>query len=197
MPTRRSPAALSTESNLVAKTSSKASGTKNASPAALGYRMPAEWERHAATWLAWPHFKEDWPGKFEPIPWVFAEIVRALARHERVELVIKNVAAARKARSILKRADALSPNVRFHYWPTDRIWLRDSGCIFLKHGSLDPDKPLVRQFQTAAKYLIGVGRELVHAEALSAEHPIVRPAERNKKSKSPEPPLAVKFRFNA
>ncbi|MFI5290562.1 MAG: agmatine deiminase family protein, partial [Polyangia bacterium] len=46
------------------------------SPAALGFRMPAEWEPHAATWLAWPHEKSDWPGKFEPIPWVYGEVVR-------------------------------------------------------------------------------------------------------------------------
>ena len=53
-------------------------------------RMPAEWEPHAATWLAWPHHRGDWPGKFEPIPWVYAEIIRHLARHERVELSSTN-----------------------------------------------------------------------------------------------------------
>jgi len=98
----------------------------------LGYRMPAEWEPHAATWLAWPHFEGDWPGKFEPIPWVYAEIIRHLAKHERVELIVKNAAHARQARRVLERADAFSDNVRFHHWPTDRVWLRDSGCIFLK-----------------------------------------------------------------
>src|ERR1700756_3773471 len=50
-------------------------------------RFPAEWEPHAATWLAWPHYKNDWPGKFEPIPWVYAEIIRHLGRHEGVELI--------------------------------------------------------------------------------------------------------------
>jgi agmatine deiminase len=101
------------------------------SPAALGYRMPAEWEPHCATWLAWPHYQGDWPAKFEPIPWVYAEIIRNLARHERVELIVNNVAAARQARRVLERADAFSANVRFHRWPTNRVWLRDSGCIFL------------------------------------------------------------------
>jgi len=101
-------------------------------PAALGYRMPAEWEPHAATWLAWPHYQGDWPGKFEPIAWVYAEIIRNLGRHERVELIVNNAAAARKARRVLGRADALSDNIRFHHWPTNRVWLRDSGCIFLK-----------------------------------------------------------------
>jgi len=52
--------------------------------------MPAEWEPHESTWLAWPHFRGDWPGKFEPIPWVYAEIVRNLARHERVDLIVNS-----------------------------------------------------------------------------------------------------------
>ena len=95
------------------------------------YRMPAEWEPHAATWLAWPHYQGDWPGKFEPIPWVYAEIIRNLARHERVELIVNHAPAARQARRVLERAGAMSSNIRFHSWPTNRVWLRDSGCIFL------------------------------------------------------------------
>ena len=93
--------------------------------------MPAEWEPHAATWIAWPHFRNDWPGKFEPIPWVFAEIVRNLAPRERVEIVVPDAATEGKARKILDKAGALSPNLRFHRWKTDRIWTRDSGCIFV------------------------------------------------------------------
>jgi agmatine deiminase len=100
-------------------------------PASCAYRMPAEWEPHAATWLAWPHYQGDWPGKFEPIPWVYAEIIRHLAKHERVELIVNDPASERQARKILDRANALSSNIRFHRWPTNRIWLRDSGCIFL------------------------------------------------------------------
>ena len=96
--------------------------------------MPAEWEAHAATWLAWPHYHGDWPGKFEPIPWVYAEIIRYLAKHERVELIVNNAAAARQARRVLDRADACSSNIRFHRWATNRIWLRDSGSVFLKCG---------------------------------------------------------------
>ena len=59
----------------------------------LGFRMPAEWEPHSATWLAWPHNKTDWPGKFAPIPWVYAQIVRHLSRHERVYLIVQNAKA--------------------------------------------------------------------------------------------------------
>jgi agmatine deiminase len=95
-------------------------------------RMPAEWEPHDATWLAWPHHKDDWPGKFEPIPWVFTEIIRHLARHERVELIVNDTASERRARKTLSLANALSDNIRFHRWPTDRVWTRDSGCTFVK-----------------------------------------------------------------
>jgi agmatine deiminase len=93
--------------------------------------MPAEWERHDATWLAWPHYRDDWPGKFEPIPWVYAEIIRHLARHERVELIVNDAASERRARKILDRGNALSENVRFHRGPTNRVWTRDSGCTFV------------------------------------------------------------------
>ncbi len=99
-------------------------------PAANGLRMPAEWEPHEATWLAWPHYRDDWPGKFEPIPWVYAEIIRHLARHERVELIVNDAASEKRARTILDRANALSDNIHFHRWPTNRVWTRDSGCTF-------------------------------------------------------------------
>jgi len=136
------------------------------------YRMPAEWAPHAATWLAWPHERSDWPGKFQPVPWVVAEIVRYLARHERVELIVKDEGDERRARSILSRADALiEPNkitlsdegrgVRFHRWPTDRMWLRDSGAIFVTHrnaketGDIEDAarlRPIDFRFNAWAKY---------------------------------------------
>jgi len=147
--------------------------------------MPAEWEPHAATWLAWPHYQGDWPGKFEPIPWVYAEIIRNLARYEGVELVVNNSAAARQAHRILERAEALSDNIRFHRWPTNRVWLRDSGCIFLKYhqptlgwpggpDQIPPDES--RE-----------GREFTRAVKSS----------RNTRVLASEGTLALKFRFNA
>lgn len=93
--------------------------------------MPAEWEPHHATWLAWPHFHDDWPGKFEPIPWVYAEIIRNLSRYERVELIVNDARSARSARRTLKLANAWSEKVVVHPWRTDRVWTRDSGCIFV------------------------------------------------------------------
>jgi agmatine deiminase len=117
--------------------------------------MPAEWEPHAATWLAWPHYQGDWPGRFEPIPWVYAEIIRNLAKHERVELIVNNAAATRQARRVLERAGALSKNIRFHHWRTDRVWLRDSGCIFVRCGAGALARDLVAlkfRFNAWAKY---------------------------------------------
>jgi agmatine deiminase len=101
-------------------------------------RMPAEWEPHASTWLAWPHYRGDWPGKFDPIPWVYAEIIRHLARHERIELIVNSAASEKQARKVLSKANALSKNVRFHRWPTNRVWTRDSGCTFVACGAGAP-----------------------------------------------------------
>jgi agmatine deiminase len=96
--------------------------------------MPAEWDSHEATWLAWPHNPEDWPGKFQAIPWLYAEIVRLLAAHERVHLLVQDEKEQSRAASILERSHANLDNVDFHQWPTDRVWTRDSGPIFVRNG---------------------------------------------------------------
>lgn len=98
----------------------------------INYRMPAEWEAHAATLLAWPHNRNDWPGKFGPIPWVYGEIIRYLAKNERVRLVVRNAKEKTAAADILSRANADMKKIDFHIIPTNRIWLRDSGPIFVK-----------------------------------------------------------------
>src|SRR2546422_2936235 len=100
-------------------------------------RWPAEWEKHDATWLAWPHHEPDWPGKLASIPWVYAEIVRVLQKHERVEILCQNEAVRESARSTL-RAHGVSENVRFHLVATDRVWLRDSSPIWVERdGKLE------------------------------------------------------------
>jgi agmatine deiminase len=148
-------------------------------PAAQGYRMPAEWEPHESTWLAWPHFRGDWPGKFDPIPWVYAEIVRNLARHERVDLIVNDASWEKRAGTILEKADALSDNVFFHRWPTDRVWTRDSGCIFLMPPAEDADSGLFAlhfQFNAWAKYPNYEFDEKVGARmAQAASARVVRP----------------------
>jgi agmatine deiminase len=103
---------------------------QNRAPAAQpAYRMPAEWEPHQATWLGWPHELTDWPGKFAPIPWAFAEIVRHLTRVERVNLLVENRWAEIRVRAILKKSGATLEAVTFFHVPTDRGWMRDSGPI--------------------------------------------------------------------
>jgi agmatine deiminase len=103
------------------------------SPAALDYRMPAEWAPHRAVWIAWPHNPDDWPGKFEPIPWVYVEIVRLLHRSERV-CIIALAEQERQARELLSRAGVDLARVTFLPFPTDRVWTRDSGATFVVDG---------------------------------------------------------------
>jgi len=107
--------------------------SQSATPFSLGFRMPAEWEPHEATWLGWPHEATDWPGKFAAIPWAFAEIVRHLSRVERVFLLVENREAQSRVRSILKKSGANLDAVNFFIMPTDRGWMRDSGPICVRN----------------------------------------------------------------
>lgn len=122
-------------------------------PRSLGYRMPAEWERHQSTWIGWPHNRSDWPGKFEPIPWVYADIVRYLSRVEEVNIIARNAAEKSKAQEVLTRSNVSLKNVRFHLWPTNRVWTRDSGPIFIIRKSKDAPVALTHwRFNAWAKY---------------------------------------------
>jgi agmatine deiminase len=107
---------------------------QNKTPRKLGYRMLAEWERHEATWLAWPHNPEDWPSKFQAIPWLYAEIVRLLAAHEYVHILVEDAKAELRVFGILERAGANLDRVSLHPWPTNRSWTRDSGPIFVRNS---------------------------------------------------------------
>jgi len=100
-------------------------------PAALGFRMPAEWEPHAATWLAWPHKEESWPGNFGPIPAVWVEMVRALAPHERVNILVNDATAAASVRDLLQVAQVPRDAVSLHLIPTNDAWARDHGPTFV------------------------------------------------------------------
>ncbi len=120
------------------------SARSKATPAALGYRMLAEWESHEATWLAWPHERTDWPGKFAPIPWVYADIVRHLARVERVRILVQDRVEERAARRILQRSGADLAAVEFFIAPTNRGWTRDFGAIFLRKCAAAGGSPSLR-----------------------------------------------------
>jgi agmatine deiminase len=117
---------------LKTRASARRENAASETPAALGYRMPAEWEPHEATWLAWPHERTDWPGKFAPIPWVYADIVRHLARVERVRILVQDRAEEHAARRILQKSGAELAAVEFFIAPTNRGWTRDFGAIFVK-----------------------------------------------------------------
>jgi agmatine deiminase len=111
--------------------------TPKAAPSSHNYRMPAEWSPHAATWIAWPHNPDDWPGKFQPIPWVYCEIVRHLSQVEDVHILVNDEAAQKRALNMLRRQGANLARLHFHLWRTDRVWLRDSGPIFAKSPTGD------------------------------------------------------------
>jgi agmatine deiminase len=96
------------------------------------FRMPAEWEKHRATWIAWPHLESDWPDKFETIPWVYVEIVRALARSEKVEILCESEDAISDIREKLALSGIAENSYNLHLVPTNRSWLRDSGPTFVK-----------------------------------------------------------------
>src|SRR5436190_23301659 len=100
------------------------------SPASLNYRFPAEWEAHAATWLAWPHRRKTWPGKFEPIPPLYALLVRTLAKYEPVNVLAGGDAVMAEA----KRLVGDVPNVTLLDMPTNDVWIRDFGPMFLVPG---------------------------------------------------------------
>ncbi len=116
------------------------------------YYLPAEWEKHEATWLGWPHNKEDWPGKFSPIPWVYGEIARHISQEEKVRIIVEDKEHQKKAERVLKFVDANFGNIEFYKLKTDRDWMRDSGPAFLKNKN-NKDTVLINfLFNGWAKY---------------------------------------------
>lgn len=97
-------------------------------------RMPAEWEAHDATWLAWPRLQADWPGKLDAVRWAFAEFIRKLLEHEPVRLLVRDEREAALAISRVRRAGADPDGMEVHFCETDRSWLRDSGPTFVRRG---------------------------------------------------------------
>jgi agmatine deiminase len=114
------------------------------------YTFPAEWSRHDATWIAWPHHEPDWPGKLGPIPWVYTEIARVLSRHERVEILCHDDTVRQAAEEHL-RSHGVVANVRLHVVPNDRVWLRDSAPTFV-HDDAGRVQLVNWDFNAWAKY---------------------------------------------
>ena len=112
-----------------------------------GYRMPAEWEPHEATWIAWPHYRDDWTGKFAAIPWVFGEMVRRLHRHERVRILVESGRLEQRARRLLSQAEVDTAAVEFHQVATNRSWVRDTGPVFVRRCHSGPDPVGILDFR--------------------------------------------------
>jgi len=148
-------------------------------PASLGFRLPAEWEPHQATWIGWPSNRTDWPGKFAPIPWVYGEIVRKLAPGEIVRILVNSRAHEAQARRLLSRIGADLSRVEFFRFPTNRGWTRDSGPIFVRRGLCNLESEIAD---------LGKGRNAASTtESRRAQIPAkTRPAE----------VAIVRFRFN-
>ena len=105
---------------------------KPKTPAALGFRMPAEWEPQTAIWLSWPHKYASWPGQFRPVPYTFATIVAQISRFQEVRINAATPLQAR-AKRLCAQAGANMARVTFYNHPTNDAWCRDHGPIFVKH----------------------------------------------------------------
>jgi len=126
---------------------------ENATPAALGFSMPAEWEKHEATWLGWPHNPTDWPGKIEPIQWVYGEIVRKIAPGEIVRILVNSREQQSHVRKILKQVGVSASRVQFFRFATNRGWTRDFGPIFVRRAKPRREVAIARfRFNAWARY---------------------------------------------
>ena len=115
-------------------------------------RMPAEWERHEATWISWPRNASDWPGKFAAIPWAFAEIARRIATEEILRIIVASAPHEARARRVLARVGVDPARVEFFRIPSDRGWTRDTGPITVLCGARGRAEVVRFRFTAWARY---------------------------------------------
>ena len=102
-------------------------------PLRLGYRMPAEWEPHQATWLVWPTNKITWPGPLlENVERIYFQVIAALLPHEKVNLLVKDKETAQAVLKTLAVQKTNTSNLIFYKVNTMDAWIRDYGPIFVK-----------------------------------------------------------------
>ena len=123
-----------------------------ASPTELGFSMPAEWEKHEATWLTWPHNAGDWPGKFEVIPWVYGEMIRKISAGEHIRLIARHEKDKQHARHIFRQVGVNLKKIQFIVHPTNRGWTRDTGPIFVRRPKTRQTAIVHFNFNGWAKY---------------------------------------------
>lgn len=114
--------------------------------------MPAEWEKHRATWLGWPHHASDWPGKMPAIRWVYGEMIRKIAAGERVRLCLNSKRDDPRARAVIRQAGGNWKQVDFLPFPTNRGWMRDSGPMFVRRGARGEKAVVHFHFNAWARY---------------------------------------------
>ena len=117
-------------------------------------RIPAEWEKHSATLISLPHNKEDWPGKFHPIPWVYVEIIKKLTSGEKVFVVVKGKQNEYRFKKMLSKSGVNLTRVKFLIFPTNRSWMRDTAPFFVKEdlGEGELVSAVKFKFNAWAKY---------------------------------------------
>jgi agmatine deiminase len=112
-------------------------------PKQLGYYFPAEFARHFATWLSWPHKEASWPGKIETIYPVYAKFIKLVAEGEKVNINVGNESMKEKALGYLQQAGADLSQVQFFIHPTNDAWCRDHGPAFLINPKAEKKKIIV------------------------------------------------------
>ena len=117
-----------------------------------GFRMPAEWELQESVWVAWPYNKNDWPELFENIPSIVSQIISELSKSQKVNLLIKNYKDKKIIINLLNKFSHKLSNINFHSISTNRIWLRDSGPIFLINDKTKKKIMLNFKFNAWSKY---------------------------------------------
>lgn len=118
-----------------------------------GFKFPAEWEKHRATWIGWCYNKNDFPGKITPIHWVYGEITRKLIEAgETVAILVQDEKHEAKARNVLTKVGADFGRIEFHQIPHDRGWMRDSGPMFVKNDETGEVAVIKFKFNAWAKY---------------------------------------------
>src|SRR5438094_113682 len=104
-------------------------------PRSLGYAMPAEWSRHRATWLSWPHNRETWPTQLERVREVWVRMIQLLSPQERVCLLVNDEPTRQDVIRRLTNARAALDNVTIFQIPTVDVWMRDYGPTFVIRDS--------------------------------------------------------------
>lgn len=106
-------------------------------PRSLGYRFPAEWEKHASTWLSYPHNEASWPDKMEPIFPFYNQFIKEISKGEIVNINVIDNTMLETVKYQLSENGTIMSNIRFHLHPTNDAWCRDHGPAFLLNAKAE------------------------------------------------------------